>query len=75
MEIKKTTDIQLSYGTEVVESNPPFSLEGWSIADIRYPHVERKTGLEPATSTLARWRSTHEHFRTLMLFIDLLIKT
>ncbi len=23
-----------------------------------YPFVERATGLEPATSTLARWRST-----------------
>ena len=47
------------------------SLEGWSITDIRYLHVfilclmERETGLEPATSTLARWHSTIESLTRL----------
>ena len=38
------------------------------LADIRYPHVERKTGLEPATSTLARWRSTIEPLPHIIIY-------
>ena len=38
-EIKKTTDIQLSYGAGSGNRTHLSSLEGWSITDIRYPHI------------------------------------
>ena len=57
MEIKKTTDIQLSYGAGSGNRTHLSSLEGWSITDIRYPHIYLVltklvgvTGIEPATS-------------------------
>ena len=60
MEIKKTTDIQLSYGAGSGNRTHLSSLEGWSISRYTIPaFLERETGLEPATSTLARWRSTN----------------
>ena len=39
MEIKKTTDIQLSHGAGSGNRTHLSTLEGWSITDIRYPHI------------------------------------
>ena len=39
MEIKKTTECQLSYGAGSGNRTHLSSLEGWSITDIRYPHI------------------------------------
>ena len=66
---KKTTENQLLNGAGSGNRTHLASLEGWSITDIRYLHInlllERETGLEPATSTLARWHSTIESLTRL----------
>ena len=77
MEIKKTTDIQLSYGAGSGNRTHLSSLEGWSITDIRYPHIwsERRDS-NPQHPPWQGGALPLSHFRTLMLFtIDLLIKT
>ena len=55
MEIKKTTDIQLSYGAGSGNRTHLSSLEGWSISRYTIPAyylflMVGVTGIEPATS-------------------------
>ena len=70
MEIKKTTDIQLSYGAGSGNRTHLSSLEGWSITDIRYPHVW--SGRRDSNPQHPPWQGGAlplSHFRICFLFI------
>ena len=59
--ITKKTTYWLSFLERVVGIEPTFQARKAGVLPIYDTRIlERKTGLEPATSTLARWRSTIE---------------